>query len=165
MRITLFDALRLDPKFEPCRQERRPSLLPASPLPRLQVRGDFPHTKRSVPDSPMLRTPPAHREEPLTQSWAPGKSDSWFRNSRLPPPRVVAPSNGTQKMKADRWERSAFSNSSAWESGRSLGCVGRGFNERLGNRRRTLGYAVHSMRDVVGKVQWRISALTTAANF
>ncbi|MEA2916372.1 MAG: hypothetical protein QOJ15_8453 [Bradyrhizobium sp.] len=47
----------------------------------------------------------------------------------------------------------------------ALGCVGRGFDERLGNRWRTLGCALHSMSDVRRDVQCRISTLTTVANF
>jgi hypothetical protein len=95
------------------------------------------HTQRAVPDSPMPRTPPVHREDslPRVRCWVNQIHGSatrahscleWSRQSMEP-----------QKMKAGRWERPAFSNSSAWESGRSLGCVGRGFNERLGNRWRT----------------------------
>ena len=36
------------------------------------------------------------------------------------------PFNGTRKDKADRWERPAYLNQSAWECSRSLGCVWEG---------------------------------------
>jgi len=83
------DAL-LRSQIEPCRQERRLSLLPASPLPRLHQRGDFPHTKRSVPDRPMLRTPPGHREDSLPRV---GCQVNWIHGSATcdcPCCRVVA---------------------------------------------------------------------------
>jgi hypothetical protein len=35
-------------------------------------------------------------------------------------------SMGTQKDEADRWERPAYLNQSAWECSRSLGCVWEG---------------------------------------
>ena len=125
MRITLFDALRWDPKFEPCRQERRPSLLPANPLPRLQVRGDFPHTKRSVPDSPMLRTPPVHHEDSIPRV---RRRVNQIHGSATRDCRCAGwlPFNGTRKDKADRWERPAYLSRSAWERSRSLECVWEG---------------------------------------
>jgi len=164
MRITLFDALRLDPKFEPCRQERRPSLLPASPLPRLQVRGDFPHTKRSVPersvpDSPMLRTPPVHREDsiPRVRRWVNQIHGSATRERCC---EGWLPFNGTRKDEADRWERSAYLNQSVWECSRSLERVWEGASTNGLGTVGGLGCALHSMRDEAGKVQWRISTLT-----
>jgi hypothetical protein len=71
----------------------------------------------------------------------------------------------SEKMKADRWERPAFLKQSAWESGRSLGCVGRGFNERLGNRCGLGIRRLHSIRDGLVAMQCRISILTAVANF
>ena len=67
-------------------------------------------------------------------------------------------------MKADRWERPAFLKQSAWESSRSLGCVWEGASTNGLGPLADLGCAAHSMRDVVGKVQWRISTLTILAN-
>ena len=109
----------------PCRQERKLSLLPASPLPRLQARGDFPHTKRSVPDSPMPRTPPMHREDsiPRVRHWVNQIHGSATRAYSCA---GWSPFNGTRIDKADRWERPAYLNQSAWECSRSLGCVWEG---------------------------------------
>ena len=47
----------------------------------------------------------------------------------------------------------------------ALGVCGKGLQRTAWEPLADLGCAVHSMRDVVGKVQCRISALTTAANF
>ena len=96
------------------------------PLPRLQQRGGFPHTKRSVPDSPILRTPPAHREDSLP------RVRCWVNQIHGVPQLATAAaqggclSMGTRKDKADRWERPASLNQSAWDLSRSLGCVGKG---------------------------------------
>jgi hypothetical protein len=78
---------------------------------------------------------------------------------------VWSPLNGNRKDKAGRWERPAFLNQSALECGRSLGCVGGGFNERLGNRWRTVWVHSHNMRDVLRDVQCRISNLTADASY
>jgi hypothetical protein len=100
-------------------------LITHSPISTLDGRGDFPHTKRSVPDSPMLRTPPVHREEPLpkVRCWVNQIHGSATRHGCC---LWWSPFMEPGKMKADRWERSAYLRQSAWESSRSLGNVWEG---------------------------------------
>ena len=153
--------LCLGPKFEPCRQERRLSLLPASPLPRLHQRGDFPHTKRSVPDRPMLRTPPGHREDSLPRVGCWVNQIHGSETGAYPRTMVATSSN----RKTGRWERPAVSISSAWESSRSHGCVWEGLQRTAWEPLADIGCTLHSTRNVTGKMQWRISPCLFSPNF
>ena len=112
----------------------------------------------------MLRTPPEHREDPLPKVRCWVNEIHGFGIARTPAWECSRHPLEPQKMKADRWERSAFSMSSAWESSRSQGVCGKGLQRTAWEPLADIGCTVDSMCDAAGKVQWRISTLTVLAN-
>ena len=76
-----------------------------------------------------------HRKDSLPRVGC-GVNQIHGSETRAYPRTMVATSS---KRKTGRWERPAISISSAWSLVEAMGVCGKGFNERLGNRWRTLG--------------------------
>ena len=88
----------------------------------------------------------------ITSSSAQFPAQHWPRKQRR-----------SEKRKAGRGSDRPWLARSAWESGQSLGCVGRASTNGLGTVGGQCGCSLHNMGDVLRDVQCRISALTIVA--
>jgi hypothetical protein len=113
----------------------------------------------------MPRTPPVHREDsiPRVRRWV-----NQFHGSATGDCHCEGwlPFDGTRKDEADRWERPAYLNQSAWECSRSLECVWEGASTNglgtVGGRSGALLIACATCSGTcnVAYLPWRLSPIS-----